>query len=263
VKNEPIWHEFVKKSLELCSEGGYISLIHPSGWRNVSGKFKETQNVIKNNNLIYLNINDVQTGKLLFNVTTPFDWYILQKSIYNGKTLINFDNNVNNIVDISQMEYIPNSNMDKINKLMVTEFGDTVNVLYSRTSYGSDKSNMNREKTNEFKYPCVYSIVGNDEPILFYSNVNDKGHFAIPKLILGNGANPKCFIDYNGDYGLTQFAFGIIDEPENLEKIKIVLESEEFQKINLSTKFVATGGNPLVYPRIISTFRKDFWKEFI
>jgi hypothetical protein len=55
----------------------------------------------------------------------------------------------------------------------------------------------------------------------------------------------------------------VLDLKQTDALFKKVLESEEFQKINLATKFVATAGNPLAYPRIISLFRKDFWKEFI
>jgi hypothetical protein len=114
-----------------------------------------------------------------------------------------------------------------------------------------------------FKYPCVYSVGKNDTPNIHYSSVNNKGHFGIPKLIAGTGVSPYCFIDYTGEYGMTQFAYGIVDSVENLEKIKKVLESEEFQKINLATKFVTTQGHSIANHRILSLFRKDFWKEFI
>jgi hypothetical protein len=62
---------------------------------------------------------------------------------------------------------------------------------------------------------------------------------------------------------MTQFAYGIVDTVENLVKIKKVITSKDFQKVNLATKYVATAGNPLVYPKILKTFRKNFWKEFI
>jgi hypothetical protein len=260
-KKQSIWHEFTKLFLTKVKTK-YLMPIHPIGWRNVSGDYKKLQNLIKFYNLIYLNTNDVSEGQRVFGKTTPFDWFIIETKKYEGKTVINQTNNIDTIIDINNLEFIPNSNIEKVLKL-ISNNKDGVEVLYSRSAYGTDKKNTNSEKNDEYKYPCVYSIVGSDEPNLFYSNTNQNGHFGIPKLILGNGSNPKCFIDYNGEYGMTQFAYAIVDEVENLENIKKVLESDEFQEINLATKFVATAGNPLAYPRIISLFRKDFWKEFI
>jgi hypothetical protein len=262
-KTEPIWNLFVEKALKHLKEGGYLSLIHPNGWRNVDGKFKKIQKLLLSKDIQYLEMHTVEDGMKTFGASTAYDYYILINREYSGKTHIKFDDGTEGIYDISNMEFIPNSNLDKINSLLANNDEECVNVLYSRSDYGTDKKNTNQEKTDEFKYPCVYSIIGNNEPTFYYSNTNQKGHFGISKLILGNGANPKCFIDYSGDYGMTQFAFGIIDDTENLEKIKKALESSEFKKINLATKFVSTAGNPLVYPKIISLFRKEFWKEFI
>jgi hypothetical protein len=121
---------------------------------------------------------------------------------------------------------------------------------------------MSATQNEEFHLPCVYSVLKNGTPTLKYSR-EDRGYFGIPKVIFGNGANPTCFIDENGEYGLTQFAFAIVDSFENLVNIKQVLESDKFARITEATKYVATAGNPLVYPKILKTFKKDFWREFI
>jgi hypothetical protein len=261
-KKQSIWHEFTKLFLTKVKTK-YLMPIHPIGWRNVSGDYKKLQNLIKFYNLIYLNTNDVSEGQRVFGKTTPFDWFILETESYKGKTTINQSNGTDISVDINNLEFIPNSKIDSVLKLLATDKEDSVDILYSSSKYETRNNHINKELTDVFKYPCVYSITGDDVPNLMYSSINNKGHFGIPKLILGNGVTPKCFIDYNGEYGMTQFAYAIVDEVENLEKIKKVLESDEFQEINLATKFVATAGNPLAYPRIISLFRKDFWKEFI
>ena len=147
--------------------------------------------------------------------------------------------------------------------LIAKDGEETVNVLYSRSSYGSDKKNMLKNRTEEHIYPCVYSVLKDGTINYMYSSTNQNGHFGIPKVVLGNGANPTSTIDMNGDYGLTQFAFGIVDDINNLSTIQRAIKSEKFQKLNKATKYVATAGNPLVYPKIISLFRKDFWRGFI
>jgi hypothetical protein len=262
-KTESLWNKFFHISVDLLKEGGYLSLIHPPGWRNVDGKYKNIQEIIKSKNLQFLSINNVQDGQKLFNVTTPFDWYVLQNKKYDGITTIRFQDGSVSQTDISNLDFIPNDNFDIVSSLISKEKESTVNVMYSRSDYGTDKINISKTQSEEFPYPVVYSILSNGTVNLMYSSTNTKGHFGIPKLILGNGANPTCFIDYNGEYGMTQFAYGIVDTVENLEKIKKVITSKDFQKINLATKYVATAGNPLVYPKIIRLFKKDFWKEFI
>jgi hypothetical protein len=262
-KTESLWNKFVKKSFEVCSDGGYVSLIHPSGWRNVDGKYKEIQNMIKSKNLIFLSINSVEIGQKIFNSTTPFDWYVVQNSTNKGFNTIQFEDGVVKIVDLRNFEIIPNKMFDDIMRLIAKNKEEKVNVIYSRSSYGSDKKHMSKKQNNEFNNPCVYSVLTNGNINFMYSSTNQNGHFGIPKLILGNGANPTSTIDSNGKYGLTQFAFGIVDDVTNLSLIEQAIRSEKFQKLNKSTKYVATAGNPLVYPKIVALFKKDFWKEFI
>ena len=262
-KTESLWNKFFHISIDILKQDGYLSLIHPSGWRNVDGKYKNVQEKIKSKNLQFLSINNVEDGQKLFNATTPFDWYVLQNKDYEGMTTIKFQDGSVSETNISNLEFIPNDNFDIVTSLISNKKESTVDILYSRSDYGTDKVNISKIQSEDFPYPVVYSILSDGTVNLMYSATNTKGHFGIPKLILGNGANPTCFIDYNGEYGMTQFAYAIVDTIENLEKIKEVITSKDFQKVNLATKYVATAGNPLVYPKIIKTFRKNFWKEFI
>jgi hypothetical protein len=262
-KTESLWNKFFHISIDRLEEGGYLSLIHPNGWRNIEGKYKNVQEKIKSKNLQFLSINNVEDGQKLFNATTPFDWYVLKNVEYEGITTIKFQDGSVSQTNISNLDFIPNDNFEIVKSLISNEKESSVNIIYSRSDYGTDKVNVSKIQNDEFPYPVVYSILSDGTVNLMYSSTNTKGHFGIPKLILGNGANPTCFIDYNGEYGMTQFAYGIVDTVENLVKIKKVITSKDFQKVNLATKYVATAGNPLVYPKILKTFRKNFWKEFI
>ena len=262
-KTESLWNKFFHISIDILEQGGYLSLIHPSGWRNIDGKYKNVQEKIKSKNLQFLSINNVEDGQKLFNATTPFDWYVLKNAEYEGITTIKFQDGSVSQTNISNLDFIPNDNFEIVKSLISNEKESSVNIIYSRSDYGTDKVNVSKIQNDEFPYPGVYSILSDGTVNLMYSSTNTKGHFGIPKLILGNGANPTCFIDYDGEYGMTQFAYGIVDTVENLVKIKEVITSKDFQKVNLATKYVATAGNPLVYPKILKTFRKNFWKEFI
>jgi 16S rRNA G966 N2-methylase RsmD len=262
-KTESLWNKFVKKSFQVCKENGYVSLIHPNGWRNIDGKYKDVQQLIKEKNLKYLSINSVEVGQQMFNATTPFDWYVIQNTFNQRNSIIKFQDEIVKEMDISQLEIIPNFLFDEVISLFAKDDEEKVDIIFSFSNYETRKKYMSKTQSEEFQYPCVYSVLGDGSANFMYSSTNQKGHFGIPKLILGNGTNPTSLLDLNGEFGLTQFAFGIVDTIESLPQIERALKSEKFQKINKSTKYVATAGNPLVYYKIVSSFRKDFWKEFI
>ena len=262
-KSQPLWHLFVQKTISQLVEGGYLVAVHPSGWRNIDGIFKNTQKLLKSKEITYLEMHNAQDGLKTFNATTSYDFYCIRnKENKSFITTIKTQDGYLEKMDITNMEFIPNGQFNEIAKLLAKKGEEKVKILYSRSTYGTDKANMSKEQTEEFIYPCVYSILTNGRINWFYSN-NKKEFFGIKKLILGNGANPTSFIDKNGDYGITQFAYGIVDEVSNLEKIELVLKSNKFKSINKNTKFVSTNGNPLAYPKIIATFRKDFYNDFI
>lgn len=95
---------------------------------------------------------------------------------------------------------------------------DTVNIMYS-TEYDHRKEQMSRNNTSKHKYPCVYTISSNNDITYFYSSVK-QDQFDIPKLIWTNGSieTSGSYLDANGDYCLTEFAYGIIDKSNVLKK---------------------------------------------
>jgi hypothetical protein len=89
-----------------------------------------------------------------------------------------------------------------------TKTEENVDVIYERSLYGTDKKHMSKTKTEEYKYPCVYTVNSKSEPSFFYSSIKH-GQFGVPKFIWSNGriSSIGSYIDINGDYGLTQFAY--------------------------------------------------------
>jgi hypothetical protein len=257
-KTETIWDKFVIKSFNQLNIGGYIALIHPSGWRNVDGKFKDIQNIIKSKKLLYLNMNSTMVGKQTFGVNTDYDFYLVE-NLPNDNTPTTVEDYNNNLVeyDLFDKEFIPNSNLKLVYSLVANENEEKVDVIYSSSAYETRNSNTSPIKTDVFKYPCVYTV-GSLNPNFWYSNTRGI-HFGIPKVIWGNGLT-DVIIDYNGDYGLTQFAYAIADDVENLENIHKALKSDKFIKEVMGYE---KGVGHIYNRKIISTFRKDFWKEFI
>jgi hypothetical protein len=257
-----LWDKFVSKSLDILIDNGYLCMVHPCGWRNVEGGFKNLQKKMLNNTFLHLSLHSTQEGMKTFGATTPYDYYTIQKTpnTKNLKTTIRcFDDEVIKYC-LNGLEFIPNGKFDMIFSLVANDDEEKV-IVIEDCSYHHQKQYVSANKNTEYKYPCVYSIKKGSTPTFKYSNCNDKGHFGIKKMIFGNGANPTYMKDENGIYGMTQFSFAVCNYDLNI--IEKAIQSNEIKIITEMTKFVSTAGNPIVYPKIISLFRKDFWKEFI
>jgi len=260
-KKEKLWNKFVIKSFTILKPSGYLIFVHPSGWRNIDGKFKNIQKEILTRDLQYLEIHNEKDGMKTFSSETRYDWYVLKnEKVDNTTTIIKFQDGTTNTTNVHRLEFIPNGEYEKIMSMIAKSGEETVHVIYSRSLYGTDKTNMSSTKTEEYKYPCVYTVNSKSELKYFYSSKQD-GHFGVPKFIWSNGriSSIGSYVDINGDYGLTQFAYAIVDKPENLQKIKEVFDSKEFRNL---MELCAVGLQTVNY-KVISLFKKNFWMAFL
>lgn len=259
IKTQPIWNKFVDKSVSLLKEGGFMVMVHPGGWKDLDGIFKETQNILKERQVLELNINDERKGFQVFGETTSFDYYILKNVKNYTKTKI-ISECYEKLVDISKLDFIPSSHFDIYDRILAKDDEEKCLVYYSRSAYGTDKYHMSREKSDVNIHPCVYTVQKDETINLFYSNTNKNGHFGVPKVIWSNGKASTPIVDKSGEYGLTQFAYAIIDDVENLDNIKKAMCSDKFQTFMKSCDM--NSGNRF-NRKVLSMFKKDFWKEFI
>ena len=259
-KTTPIWHVFVKKSFESVKQDGYVALCHPSGWRNLGGKFEKTKNIITSNDLVYLETHNIEDGKKVFQAGTRYDCYVAKKAPYQGKTVLKDDDGIITQIDVRVLPFIPSSNVKEIAKLIAGPSDQKVNFIYSRSEYGTDYTNMADVKKGSYTHPCIQNVNINDEAsCVWYSDVR-KGHFGIPKVIFGRFGS-GIVVDANGDFGMCQDTCAIADKPENLEKIKQAMQSSEFLELMRSAD---VGGLGTIFNRrVIAEFRSDFWKDFI
>ena len=260
-KTNTLWDKFVIKSLFILNQNGFLVSVHPSGWRNIDGKFKNIQKEIFKNNLIYLEIHNEKDGLKTFNMETRYDWYVLQKTnVKTTYTNVKFQDGSKKIINVNCLEFIPNGNYDIIMSLIAKENDTKVTIIHSYYVYETRKKHMAKIKNDMFKYPCVYTVNSKDELTYFYSAVQH-GHYGIPKLIWSNGriSSIGSYIDCKGQYGLTQFAYALVDEINNLNNIKKAFDNKKFREI---MELCAVGQLTINY-KIMSLFKKDFWKEFI
>lgn len=281
IKSTSIWELFFKKSIDILKENMYLLLIHPSSWRSPFGIRKHILDKILELDLQYLYMCSYECSKKYFKgVSTNFDYYCLKNTVdKNNITTINdTDDNVYR-KNLNIYPFIPSGKFDIFDKLIEKDTDITVlnsciyhiqhrykhmskeksvNVIHERTTYGHDKKNMSQPKNNEYILPCVYSISKSNEIKFWYSSI-DRGMFGTPKVIWANGGGGPI-LDLKGEYGMTEFAYAIVDDPEVLPSIKKAMETEKF--INLM-RYCVFEQNHKYNWKVIKTFRRDFWKEFI
>ena len=255
-----IWHKLAEKRISLLNDGGYLALIHPSGWRNFDGDFKNLQNLLKDREMVYLEMHDIKDGIKLFGAETDYDLYVVRNvKNKNNLTKVLTKNGIIE-VNLNDLEFIPNDKFDEFKKIVATDNEERVTII-SNSSYHTSREYMSEQKTDVFKYPCINTVGTNGEYIrTFYSSINNKGHFGIPKVIFSMGRSGSSIVDSNGEYGVTQFAFAIVDCVENLENIKMAIESPKFIELMKSADSITA---QRYNRKIMSTFKKDFWKDFI
>ena len=213
----------------------------------------------ENNQMLYLSIHGVKDGMSTFKCGTRYDWYLIEKTKkYKDTTVI--DENKNELsINLTNYKWLPNYNIDFLNKIIAVPGDDTCNIIYSRNDYGADKKWMSKVQTDEYKYPCIQST--NKSGIVYkYSSVNNRGHFGISKIIFGFTGINDVIIDMEGKYGMTQHAMAIgVSDVDKATEIKTVLLSKKFKLFLNSCLF----SQYIIDWNIFKDLKKDFYKEFI
>jgi len=261
-----IWQDFTKNALQhWLLPDGYLLFVHPPGWRKPNtdrGKFARMFELMtKENQMIYLEIHGIKDGQKTFHCGTRYDWYLMQKTRQTKNTIVSDENRVVKEFDLSKMDWLPNSNVSEIQNLMVKSASESkCPIMQSMSAYEPRKKWMSSTKTSEFQYPCVHSTPKSGLNCQ-YSNVNNRGHFGIAKVIFGDGGIQNPIIDMEGKYGMTHHSMGIqIESQEEGENICKALKSAKFNENIIHSCLFSTYA---VDWNIFKDFRKDFWKDFM
>lgn len=248
-----LWDKFVKLAInKLLKPDGYLVYVHPSGWRQYKNPLLE---FIKSKQILYLEIHDHNDGNKTFKASTRYDWYVLKNCPCVNKTKIKDQDGIEVQIDLNDWIFIPNSMFNEIKNFIAKSDEEKFEILHSESAYEPRKKWVSEVNDDTYIYPVIYSINKNDSPSLRWSSKNDNGHFGIPKVILSNGAG--VIVDEDGNYGLTQWAYGIVDEKENLHDLRKYLLSEDFKKLKNATHLDSRTFNL----KIFKFFKKDFWKS--
>ena len=259
-----IWQDFTKKSInDWLLPNGYLLFVHPPGWRKPNterGKFTKMFDLMtKQNQMLYLEIHGIKDGQKVFHCGTRYDWYLIEKTKQYKNTMVVDEDGKQNEINLSQLSWLPNSNILEINKILAKNDDERCPIIQSMSAYEPRKNWMSSKETPEFKYSCVHSTPKSGIRYM-YSKVNDRGHFGVSKVIFGESGIYKPVIDMEGKYGMTHGAMAIkVDNVEEATFISKAIDSDKFDKVIQSCIFSSFR----IDWNIFKEFKKDFWKEFI
>jgi hypothetical protein len=273
-----LWPEFVNKSLDILSPGGYLLFVHPALWRKPPSDRARTlfDKMVHDNHMLYLEIHSKPDGFRDFGVQTRYDYYVIQKrQPIPSKDFTVVKDQIGQehpSIDLSRWRFLPNHSFELIEPLLSDKKEDY--VIFSRGQYGSDKDwvisdekkRENIEKDSEyheFKFPLVHSTTLNGPKIYWSKRMNDdckdcKKMFGVPKLIFGESGINTVIIDDKGENGVTQGAMAIkISGRGEGEIMKRVIESVEFHRILDAMSF----SNFRIDWRMFLYFRPNFYTD--
>jgi len=251
-----LWTIFVEKSLnKWLIKNGYLLYVHPRGWRQINNK---TGNLIRQKQIIYLNMNNVKKGLFIFKCATDYDYYLLINTKVYTTTIINdYNDEEYEYLINDNILFIPNHSLENVYKLIKCTKNEDNGFINDQSSYEPRKKWMSKTNTEKYIYPCVYSINSKNDISKYWSSRNDSGHFMISKFIFSNGNG--YIKDYIGEYGLTQWAYGFKCDKDNMNNVEKAFNNINFKNIIDAINLTSNKYNYVV----LKMFKKDFWKEFL
>lgn len=250
-----LWDLFVKKSLEeLLVKGGYLLFVHPRGWRQINNK---VGNVMKQKQILYLNMNSIEEGKKIFKCNTDFDFYLLENIDTYKETIIDDYKNKEYKCFLKNKHFIPNHSIKQVFQIICNKEQNN-NFLNSKSTYETRRRWMSKEKDDKHIYPCIYSINKNNKPIIRWSSRNDLGHFGVKKFIFSNGIG--IIKDKIGEYGLTEWVYSFIcKNNKELEDMERIFKTKKFQNFIDAINLTSERYNY----NIMKYMKPDWYKQFL
>jgi len=259
-----LWDKFIVKSLDILhlklgKEERFLCFITPPAWRKPNSPLSLWTTMTRDScSLRYLHMIDKKTAIRDLQVQQRMDLFVI--TINNGDTVaigcgdrgdclvVESDadgaRRHSNTIHPRDWPFLPNSEFDFIKSIIGPNGPDPRRVIYDRSAYGSDLPHMSPEyRAGEFIYPVVHTMTRRGLG-LWYSNTNTRGtgdgHFGVPKVILNFNEKLYPYLDWDGEYGMGQFSFGLpVTSAAQGEAIVRALISPQFRAVVKATKWGA------------------------
>ncbi len=236
---QTIWIDFIKHSISLLKDDGYLNMFIPSIWLKPD-KQKMYYYFLKYN-IQYLNcFSNTETNKIFRgNAQTPSCYFLLKKQPNTGIISI-FDNNSNKYVDfvLKPNIPIPLCNIEIVNYFQ-NELQKYKHIDVIKTNLPPKKITLSPTKLGNHIYPNIRTrLLKNKELIIEYSNKPLFG-YGKPKLVLANKMYGLPYLDLSGEYGISNRDNYVIYKNKNEDLVRLFefLSTELIQKVYESTRY--------------------------
>ena len=258
--NVPIWHEFVETGLDVLKPGGYLCMIHPSNWRKDMATFRDVSKRMRSLQMEYCKLSNYQTGMKLFGVNTTCDWYVIKNQPSDGTPTEVVDAaGGEHVLDLRNAVAIPDTIPEEYKDIISFDSdAERVSIVYNY-KYSGPSKHVSKEKTDEFKYPVLYTLKI-DGPTFLWSNTNERGHYGIPKVLMGRGKG-KPHLDLIGECASCEWSYFVTaDSDEELKNIHKALCTDECLDL---LRVLGSGDGHNYLREAVQFLTKDFWKRFV
>jgi adenine-specific DNA-methyltransferase len=131
-KNHNLWSPIIIKSFEILEDDGFMSFICPQSWMSWSKSNSNMFNILKNNNVLELNINECR--KYFKGVGSSFSYFALQKSTSKNSTHV--------ICEYKKNIYESDTYFKDLNCLPLLINNESLNILRKTIFTQSKKFNL-------------------------------------------------------------------------------------------------------------------------
>lgn len=262
---------FIKSFDELLKDNGYLSFITPAKWRapDKIGDLKEMWDIFVSNNPLFLKIYSPNETRKIFggDALTRIDYYLIQKNAKYNNTIVIDEENKEHKINLRDWSFLPNYDIENIKNILTDEINgiNGIKVIYHSSQFDKRKPYVSQTKNGSYKYPILHSHTIKDGNIFYWSNAKEVTgknfvNMFVPKVILIKGVYAYPLNDYKGQYGMSNYSFGIpITSKKEGDDIVKAINSEEFKRLISATKWSSnfTDHNMFKY------FKPDFYKYFL
>lgn len=236
---ETIWIEFVKHSISLLKDNGYLNMFIPSIW--LKPDREKMYFYLLKYDIQYLNcFSNTETNKIFNgNAQTPSCYFLLTKKPNTG-TICIFDKKNNSYLDfiLTPNTPIPLCNIEMVNKFQ-EQLKEYKHIDVIKTNLPPKGISISPSKLGNHIYPNIRTrLLKNEELIIEYSDKPLYG-YGKPKLVLANKMYGLPYLDLSGEYGISNRDNYVIykDDNKDLVKLSEFLSTELIQKVYESTRY--------------------------
>jgi hypothetical protein len=234
-KNHNLWRPIIEKSYNEVSEGGILSFVCPSSWMSLSNSNKNMFNIIKNNEVIDINIDEC--SKYFKGVGNNFSYFTLIKNgnpkstnitcSYKGKIY-----KTKSIIDIDCLPLLVTNNSISILKKFIFKDHKRFNIKFDSYLHAYTKKRLLTDKKDDnHKYKIYHTL-----NIIKWSEIPHHNQNEWKILIPRSTYYYKLFID--NECGTTQsMGYLVCENEESSIKTKNILLSKLYRYVMSITRW--------------------------